>query len=100
MTIVHHPSDETLTAFASGTLDEARALVVATHISLCPHCRKSLAAFEEVGGALLDAAPAASMSAGAMERTLQRALDQGPSIRSHGSPALFVSSRPNYGPAA
>ena len=34
MTIAHHPTDATLAAFAAGTLDEGRALVVATHLSL------------------------------------------------------------------
>jgi putative transcriptional regulator len=72
MTITHHPSDTTLAAFASGTLDEARALVVATHVSLCPHCRNAIAAFETVGGALLDAAPPAALSAGALARAMTR----------------------------
>ena len=73
MTILHHPSASTLGAFASGTLDEARAVVVAAHLSLCPHCRNAVMGFEHLGGALLDAAPAAPMSAGALERTLARA---------------------------
>ena len=36
MTISHHPTDETLAAFAAGGLDEARALVVATHLGAVP----------------------------------------------------------------
>ncbi|HEX4407133.1 MAG TPA: ChrR family anti-sigma-E factor [Xanthobacteraceae bacterium] len=74
MTIIHHPSAATLAAFASGTLDEARAVVVASHLALCPQCQAERARFETVGGALLDAAPSAVMNEGAMERTLQRAL--------------------------
>jgi putative transcriptional regulator len=70
MTIMHHPSVETLSAFTAGTLDEARALVVATHLSLCPQCRSTMAAFEHVGGALLETAPAADMSDGALDRGL------------------------------
>jgi putative transcriptional regulator len=72
MTIMHHPSDPTLAAFASGTLDEARAVVVATHIALCAQCRGAVAKFEAVGGALLDAAAPTAMSQGALERTLAR----------------------------
>jgi putative transcriptional regulator len=72
MTIMHHPSDTTLAAFASGTLDEARSLVVATHLSLCPQCRHAVRAFEHVGGALLEGAEPAGMSAGALERTMMR----------------------------
>jgi putative transcriptional regulator len=72
MTIMHHPSDVTLGAFASGTLDEARAVVVATHVALCPQCRRVIRAFEHVGGAQLDAAAPADMSPGALERALAR----------------------------
>jgi putative transcriptional regulator len=67
MTIQHHPSDETLAAFASGTLDEARGLVVATHLSLCAVCHNAVRAFEHVGGVLLDDLTPTDMSAGAAE---------------------------------
>jgi putative transcriptional regulator len=70
MTITQHPSDATLAAFASATLDEARALVVATHLSLCPQCRNAVRAFEQVGGALLDAIEPTAMSAGALRRAM------------------------------
>lgn len=72
MTIKHHPSDQALAAFASGTLDEARALVVATHLSLCAECRKAVRAFEHVGGALLDDLKPAEMSEGALESAWAR----------------------------
>lgn len=72
MTIMHHPTDTTLAAFASGTLDEARGLVVATHLSLCSRCRDAVRAFEHVGGALLESAEPAVMSAGALERAMTR----------------------------
>jgi putative transcriptional regulator len=70
MTIIHHPSDVTLAAFASCTLDEARAVVVATHISLCAQCLDAVREFECVGGALLEDAAPADMSAGALERAI------------------------------
>jgi putative transcriptional regulator len=72
MTITHHPSDATLAAFASGTLDEMRGLVVATHLSLCARCRDAVATLEQVGGTLLEGAEPASLSAGALERTMTR----------------------------
>jgi len=75
MTITQHPSDATLAAFASGTLDEARGLVVATHLSLCAQCRKAVRAFEHVGGVLLDDLPPSEMSAGALARAVT-ALDR------------------------
>ena len=70
MTIVHHPTDASLAAFASGTLDECRGLVVATHLSLCAHCRNAVRAFEAVGGFLLEGAEPTGMSAGALERAM------------------------------
>src|SRR5579864_2025823 len=70
MSIIHHPSDETLAAFAAGTLDEARGIVVASHLSLCAQCRNAVHAFEEVGGALLDDVAPEALSAGAMQRAM------------------------------
>lgn len=72
MTISHHPSDETLARFASGALDEARSLVVATHLSLCSNCRKTVALVEEVGGAMLDAVEPEAMEPGALPKLLAR----------------------------
>ena len=70
MSISHHPSEETLAAFAAGQLDEARALVVASHVSLCPECRESLRHFEAVGGAMLAGSDPAAMPGDALARTL------------------------------
>jgi len=70
MTINHHPSDATLAAYASGTLDQARGLVVATHLSLCAQCRKAVYAFEQAGGAMLEDAEPVAMSSGALERAM------------------------------
>jgi putative transcriptional regulator len=70
MTINHHPTDATLAAYASGTLDQARGLVVATHVSLCAQCRNAVRAFEQVGGAMLEDAEPVAMSPGALERAM------------------------------
>ncbi len=70
MSIIHHPGDATLAAFASGNLDEARGIVVAAHLSLCAQCRNGVQAFEEAGGALLDDIAPAEMSAGALQRAM------------------------------
>ncbi len=72
MSISHHPTDETLAAFASGTLDESRALVVAAHVALCPRCRDIVHRFEAVGGELLDRVEPTAMRPDALERTLAR----------------------------
>ena len=70
MTINHHPSDATLAAYASGALDPARGLVVATHLSLCAQCRDAVHGFEQVGGAMLGDAEPVAMSSGALQRAM------------------------------
>jgi len=70
--IAHHPSPETLAAYAAGTLDEARALIVRMHLSLCNDCSSEAGRYEAVGGALLDAARPAPLRPGALDDTLRR----------------------------
>jgi putative transcriptional regulator len=68
--ISHHPSDEALAQMAAGALPAGPRLVIATHLSSCPHCRARLHAFEAVGGALLaDEAPS-TLRPDAFARTL------------------------------
>ena len=61
MTIRHHLTDALLMAYAAGNLPEAFSLVAATHISMCAECRMSLAAFEGLGGAVIEAGEAIAM---------------------------------------
>jgi len=72
MTIQHHPSDETMAAYAGGTLDTARRLVVASHLERCDICRHFVRGGEEIAAALMDSMAPAEMSAGALARTLAR----------------------------
>lgn len=72
MTITHHPSDETLAAFAAGSLDEARSVVVAAHVALCPRCRATIGALEQIGGTLIDQAAPAPLRAEALDAALAR----------------------------
>lgn len=50
----HHIPAELLLDYAGGTLAEAPSLAVACHLTLCPHCRRDLAAIEGAAGRLLD----------------------------------------------
>lgn len=54
-TIKHHVSDELLLEYAAGSLEEGWSIAVATHLALCPECRKRLAAMEVAGGAMMEA---------------------------------------------
>ena len=71
MSIRHHLSDPLLIAYAAGNLPEAFALVVATHISMCDACRAQLAAFEAVGGAVIEG-EAVAMADGALAAAMAR----------------------------
>ncbi|MGX9355834.1 ChrR family anti-sigma-E factor [Roseobacteraceae bacterium S113] len=53
-TIKHHPTESLLMAYAAGTLPEAFALAIATHVSMCDTCRAHVASFEAVGGNVLE----------------------------------------------
>src|SRR5262245_21484636 len=64
MTINHHPHDDHLVAYASGTLSEAATVLVASHLTLCPRCRAETRRMEAVGGALLDDLPPVPMADG------------------------------------
>ena len=40
--------------YAAGSLSEPVALLIATHLALCPRCRHEVEEFEALGGALLE----------------------------------------------
>jgi putative transcriptional regulator len=56
-----HPPESLLVDYAAGTLPEAISLLVATHLTYCPDCRKEVQALEAVGGALLESLPPAEV---------------------------------------
>lgn len=51
---VHHLPHELLLDHAAGSLPEPVALLVATHLALCPSCRQQESELEAIGGALLE----------------------------------------------
>lgn len=70
MSMPHHPTDATLAAFAGGTLDEGRSLVVAAHVARCARCGNAVSAFEHIGGALLDRLEPTAMRSDALARAM------------------------------
>ncbi|HXD45816.1 MAG TPA: ChrR family anti-sigma-E factor [Pseudolabrys sp.] len=72
MTITHHPATDTLASYASGSLDTARRLVVASHLERCAACRRTVGDFEAVGGAMLEDLPPAPMGEDALAQVLAR----------------------------
>lgn len=62
--ISHHAPDEMLAAYATGSLPQPFSVVVASHVSLCTHCRVALEAHWSAGGAVLETVSAAALSDG------------------------------------
>lgn len=75
--IVHRPPEELLLGYASGSLSEPIALVLASHAALCPESAREIRRLESLGGALLDGLAPAAMKSGALDRALA-ALDDAP----------------------
>jgi len=69
---MHHPSEEMIFDYATGALDEAWALAIATHLSLCPACRAAAREVEAIGGSLLEAAVPTEMADGSYEAVMAR----------------------------
>lgn len=70
--INHHPPLELLFDYATGSLAEPVALVVASHAALCGECRTQVRAAESLGGALLDAIEPVEVDGGALEAVMAR----------------------------
>lgn len=68
----HVIGDAFLMDYAAGTCTEAVALAVASHLTLCPQARRRLAAFEGMGGALLDDLEPVAMADGALDAVMDR----------------------------
>ncbi len=75
----HHPDEALLIEYANGSLDEAKALLVATHLALGPRCRRAVAAGEAAGatlafdGAAAEVGPMPDVAAMAIERPVRSA---------------------------
>lgn len=69
--IKHHLTDDLLMAYAAGSLPEAFDLMVATHLSLCDHCRARAESFDAVGGHVLEDQPGSPrMDEGSLAATM------------------------------
>jgi putative transcriptional regulator len=72
MSITHHPGEELLLSYASGAADEAVALLVASHLTMCGVCRLTVRTAEVAGGSMLSSLPPAVMGQRAYQSILAR----------------------------
>lgn len=70
MSVAHHLDQATIVRYASGDLDEAFSVIVASHLAMCPTCRKAVRTAEEFGGRMLDEQDAAPVSDDLFDRLL------------------------------
>lgn len=84
---VHHLSDDLLTAYAAGTLDEATSLVVATHLTYCPECRARAAMLDAVGGSLLNSLNPSALATDALDSVFARLESDTPAESRTATPA-------------
>jgi putative transcriptional regulator len=68
----HHVSEEYLLAYAAGDLDEGTSLFVATHLALCPTCRRAVSVAEDMGGALVEDIAPVTMEYDAFDHVMAR----------------------------
>lgn len=71
MRVHHHLDDASLMRYASGDLDPAFCMVVASHLAVCDESREAVRLAEAVGGACLHDIPDAEVSDGALARISQ-----------------------------
>jgi putative transcriptional regulator len=83
--IKHHPDDNFLAEYSSGSLAWALSLSVRSHIELCSLCQQKVANLNKVGGALLNISNPESCSSKAIEKVMQR-IRQTPSVTEYLSP--------------
>jgi putative transcriptional regulator len=70
MTIHHHLNDDTLMAYAAGSVSESMSFVIATHLSLCSNCRNKVKEMEKIGGIALEDETQIAMKSGALDAVL------------------------------
>ncbi|MPW37036.1 ChrR family anti-sigma-E factor [Vibrio sp. B1Z05] len=64
----HHPSNELLKAYASGTIDACNGVTLAAHLEMCPHCQSKVQEFEELASqSLIDVEPEVELELADME---------------------------------
>ncbi|MES2822992.1 MAG: ChrR family anti-sigma-E factor [Pseudomonadota bacterium] len=70
--INHHPDENLLAEYASGSLAWALSLSVCAHVQLCPHCRQKVSNLNKIGGAMLNTSVAETCAPNSFENLMRR----------------------------
>lgn len=98
MTPRHHLDPATLVSYAAGALAQELAVVVATHLDGCAHCRRQAVAADRIGGLLVEhQQPAAATPDAVLRERMLARLDQTetPPVRVHALSAEAAPSDPD-----
>ena len=69
---LHHPEEELLLDYAAGKASQAASILVATHLALCPACRRKVRDYEALGGALIEAEPTVPLAPDSLSAVMAR----------------------------
>lgn len=69
---VHHVPEDWILAYATGSIEPSRQLLLAVHLTYCPACRERVRLAERVGSFALVDAPAAPLPTGGFDQLLAR----------------------------
>jgi putative transcriptional regulator len=92
----HHPTQQLLVEYASGAAPEAVALLVATHLALCPACRHNAELLDLVGGAVLEGAQQGAEPTGGLLDLDEAALDMRAARLAEPPPPRGMPSHPEW----
>jgi putative transcriptional regulator len=94
MTIRHHPSDELLLDYASGALGEGWSLAIATHLALCPACRRRVSRLESIGGSMIETISPEPVERSSLEAVLARLDERAREDKAAAAPVAANGRRP------
>ena len=72
MSIQHHPGEAFLLDYASGALSEAWSIAIATHLAMCPECRRAVSGMETIGAGLMESLESVPLSPSSLATLMDR----------------------------
>jgi len=90
-----HLSDEDLADYAAGRFAEPFAVLIASHLTLCPACRRAVAEFEALGGLAIETAPVAALAEGSLAAVMAK-LDDAEPVECRRTPAPATGEFRNF----
>jgi len=94
--ITHHPDDNLLTEYSSGSLANALGVIVCAHLQTCPHCRKRVELLNKLGAAILTQSVAEVVQPQTLEQLMMRIRSQPAAAAASDKPSNSHELHPTY----